>query len=118
MSRLGSVRTLTLIRIPKLDPDTAGKFTGARASGVGFSALRRKHSATNFVGQDGSGSVRDNRSDSTRGKVRPNLEVRNILLATGDLVLKPDHHQELNAPATWRYYEILTQPHAYLQKRK
>jgi hypothetical protein len=23
-------------------------------------------------------------------------------------VLKPDHHQEPNAPAAWRYFEILT----------
>jgi hypothetical protein len=29
------------------------------------------------------------------------------LLATGDLVLKPDHHQEKDAPAAWRYYDIL-----------
>ena len=24
-------------------------------------------------------------------------------------ILKPDHHQEPNAPAAWRYYDILTQ---------
>jgi predicted NAD-dependent protein-ADP-ribosyltransferase YbiA (DUF1768 family) len=46
--------------------------------------------------------------EATREKVRQNPEVRNVLLATGDLVLKPDHHQEPNAPAAWRYYEILT----------
>ena len=31
------------------------------------------------------------------------------VMQAGDLILKPDHHQETNAPAAWRYYEILTQ---------
>jgi hypothetical protein len=31
------------------------------------------------------------------------------LLATGELILKSDHHQEPNAPAPWRYFEILTE---------
>jgi predicted NAD-dependent protein-ADP-ribosyltransferase YbiA (DUF1768 family) len=39
-------------------------------------------------------------------KVRQNPEVRRVLLATGDLVLRPDHHQEAGAPAEWRYFEI------------
>jgi hypothetical protein len=46
---------------------------------------------------------------ATREKVRQNPEVQKVLLATGDLILKPDHHQETNAPAAWRYYKILTQ---------
>lgn len=54
---------------------------------------------------------------ATREKVRQNPEVRRILLATGNLVLKPDHHQEPNAPAAWRYYEILTQIRDELQKQ-
>jgi hypothetical protein len=45
---------------------------------------------------------------ATWEKVRQNPEVKRVLLATGDLVLKPDHHTEPNAPAAWRYYEILT----------
>jgi predicted NAD-dependent protein-ADP-ribosyltransferase YbiA (DUF1768 family) len=45
---------------------------------------------------------------ATREKVRQNPEVKRVLLATGDLILKPDHHPEPNAPAEWRYYEILT----------
>jgi len=52
---------------------------------------------------------------ATREKVRQNPEVKKVLLATGDLVLKPDHHQEPNAPAAWRYYEILTQIRSELQ---
>ena len=36
---------------------------------------------------------------ATREKVAQNPEVRKCLFATGDLSLKPDHHQEPNAPA-------------------
>jgi predicted NAD-dependent protein-ADP-ribosyltransferase YbiA (DUF1768 family) len=46
---------------------------------------------------------------ATREKVRQNPDVKKVLLATGDLILKPDHHQEPGAPAAWRYFEILTQ---------
>lgn len=47
--------------------------------------------------------------EATRAKVDQNPEVKRILLATGDLSLKPDHHGEPNAPPEWKYYEILTQ---------
>jgi len=55
---------------------------------------------------------------ATRAKVSQNAEVRKALLETGDLILKPDHHPEPNAPAEWRYFEILTQIRSELQKRK
>ena len=45
--------------------------------------------------------------EATREKVRQNPEVKRVLMATGDLVLKPDHYGETNAPPEWRYYEIL-----------
>jgi hypothetical protein len=44
--------------------------------------------------------------------------VKRVLLATGNLVLKPDHHQEPDAPAAWRYYEILTHIRAEFQSQK
>jgi hypothetical protein len=53
----------------------------------------------------------------TREKVRQNPEVKKILLATGDLILKPDHHQEPDAPAAWHYFEILTQIRSELQSK-
>jgi predicted NAD-dependent protein-ADP-ribosyltransferase YbiA (DUF1768 family) len=53
---------------------------------------------------------------ATREKVRQNPEVRRVLLATGNLILKPDHHQEPNAPAAWHYYEILTNIRTELQQ--
>jgi len=55
---------------------------------------------------------------ATWAKVRQNPEVRRVLLATGDLILKPDHHQEPDAPAAWRYYEILTAIRTELQHKQ
>jgi predicted NAD-dependent protein-ADP-ribosyltransferase YbiA (DUF1768 family) len=55
---------------------------------------------------------------ATWEKVRQNPDVKRVLLATGDLILRPDHHQEPNAPAAWRYFEILTQIRAELQKQE
>jgi len=52
-----------------------------------------------------------------RAKVNQNPEVKKVLLSTGDLILKPDHHQEPNAPAAWRYFEIWMKIRAQLQKK-
>lgn len=54
--------------------------------------------------------------EAMREKVRQNADVKKVLLATGDLILKPDHYGEQNAPAEWRYYEILTQIRSELQR--
>jgi predicted NAD-dependent protein-ADP-ribosyltransferase YbiA (DUF1768 family) len=54
--------------------------------------------------------------EATREKVLQNVEVKKLLLATGDLVLKPDHRQPLGAPAAWRYYEILMTIRTELQQ--
>ena len=54
---------------------------------------------------------------ATWAKVRQNPEVQRVLLATGDLVLRPDHYQEPNAPAAWRYYDILSERHLCLEGR-
>jgi hypothetical protein len=56
--------------------------------------------------------------EATREKVRQNPKVEQVLLATGDLVLKPDHHQAPDSPAAWRYYEILTQIRDELKHKK
>ena len=53
---------------------------------------------------------------ATREKVAQNPEVKKVLLATGDLILKPDHHEEPNAPAEWRYFEILTKIRADMRR--
>ena len=56
--------------------------------------------------------------EATREKVRQNPQVRKVLLATGNLVLKPDHHQEPDAPAAWRYFEILMQIRTEFQRER
>ena len=43
---------------------------------------------------------------ATRAKVGQNPEVREVLVATGELILRPDHVTEEGAPPAWRYYEI------------
>jgi predicted NAD-dependent protein-ADP-ribosyltransferase YbiA (DUF1768 family) len=53
---------------------------------------------------------------ATWEKVKQNPEVKKVLLSTGDLILEPDHHQEPNAPAAWRYYEILMEIRAKLRR--
>jgi predicted NAD-dependent protein-ADP-ribosyltransferase YbiA (DUF1768 family) len=55
---------------------------------------------------------------ATHEKVRQNPEVKRVLLATGNLVLKPDHHQEANAPPEWRYFEILTRIRDELNRQR
>jgi predicted NAD-dependent protein-ADP-ribosyltransferase YbiA (DUF1768 family) len=53
---------------------------------------------------------------ATREKVRQNPRVRDVLLSTGDLILRPDHHQASDSPPAWRYCEILMSLRAELQK--
>jgi predicted NAD-dependent protein-ADP-ribosyltransferase YbiA (DUF1768 family) len=55
---------------------------------------------------------------ATRAKVEQNAEVKRVLLATGDLVLRPDHHEEPNAPPEWHYYELLMQIRGELQEQR
>jgi predicted NAD-dependent protein-ADP-ribosyltransferase YbiA (DUF1768 family) len=54
--------------------------------------------------------------EATREKVRQNPNVRAALLSTGDLILKPDHHQEPGAPAAWHYFDILMEIRSQLQR--
>jgi predicted NAD-dependent protein-ADP-ribosyltransferase YbiA (DUF1768 family) len=53
---------------------------------------------------------------ATRAKVDQNPEVKKVLLSTGDLILKPDHHQEPTAPAAWHYFDILMEIRTELQR--
>lgn len=53
---------------------------------------------------------------ATRAKLEQNPEVKQVLLATGDLVLEPDHHQRPDDPPAWRYYEIWMRLRAELRK--
>jgi predicted NAD-dependent protein-ADP-ribosyltransferase YbiA (DUF1768 family) len=44
--------------------------------------------------------------EAMHAKLEQNPKVRETLLATGSLILRPDHIEEANAPPEWRYYEI------------
>jgi len=56
--------------------------------------------------------------EATQAKVEQNAEVKRVLLATGDLILKPDHYGEPNPPPEWKYHEILTRIRTELQKQQ
>ncbi len=49
-------------------------------------------------------------------KVRQNPDVQRVLLSTGDLILKPDHHEEPGGKAAWRYCDILMGIRAELRR--
>ncbi|HJZ97355.1 MAG TPA: NADAR family protein [Candidatus Solibacter sp.] len=49
-------------------------------------------------------------------KLVQNPKVRQTLLATGHLTLRPDHIQEPDAPPEWRYFEIWMELRAELQR--
>jgi len=44
--------------------------------------------------------------EAMRAKLEQNPKVKEILLSTGHLILRPDHYQEENPPAEWRYFDI------------
>jgi predicted NAD-dependent protein-ADP-ribosyltransferase YbiA (DUF1768 family) len=52
-----------------------------------------------------------------RAKLDQNPKVREILLATGTLILRPDHIQEQDAPPEWRYNEIWMEIRRELQSK-
>ena len=55
--------------------------------------------------------------DATWAKVRQNRKVREVLRATGDLELLPDHHEDADGTKAWRYYEIYMKIRAELEAK-
>jgi predicted NAD-dependent protein-ADP-ribosyltransferase YbiA (DUF1768 family) len=55
---------------------------------------------------------------ATWEKVKQNADVRHVLLSTGDLILRPDHHEEPDAAASWHYCDILMQIRAELRAHR
>ena len=51
-------------------------------------------------------------------KVYQNPKIKNLLIKTGNLILKPDHVQPENAPKAYAYHEILMSIRSELQKTK
>jgi predicted NAD-dependent protein-ADP-ribosyltransferase YbiA (DUF1768 family) len=54
--------------------------------------------------------------EAMRAKLDQNSKVREILLKTGHLILRPDHIEEADAPPEWRYFEIWMQIRSELQR--
>ncbi len=52
---------------------------------------------------------------ATWAKVHQNPEVKEVVLASGDLVLRPDHVTEEGAPPAWRYFDIYMRIRAQLE---
>ena len=56
--------------------------------------------------------------EATWEKVRQNPKVKEIILQTGDLRLRPDHKQAADTPPAWKYYEIYMEIRDQLRKEK
>jgi predicted NAD-dependent protein-ADP-ribosyltransferase YbiA (DUF1768 family) len=55
--------------------------------------------------------------EAMRAKLEQNPKVREIVLATGNLILRPDHITEPDEPPEWRYQEIWMEVRRELQRR-
>jgi hypothetical protein len=55
--------------------------------------------------------------EAMRAKLEQNPLVREVLLSTGNLVLRPDHIQEPDPPAEWQYFKIWMDLRSELQGR-
>ena len=53
-----------------------------------------------------------------RAKLEQNPKVREVLLATGDLVLRPDHFEEPDSPPEWLYFRLWMEIRSELQHQK
>jgi predicted NAD-dependent protein-ADP-ribosyltransferase YbiA (DUF1768 family) len=56
--------------------------------------------------------------EAMRAKLEQNPKVQEILLSTGGLLLLPDHVQEKDAPAEWRYFQIWMELRSELQGKE
>ncbi len=55
--------------------------------------------------------------EAMREKLKQNPEVRRVLLATGNLILRPDHHAEPDSPPEWFYFDVWMKIREELQGR-
>lgn len=54
--------------------------------------------------------------EAMHAKLAQNPKVRRVLFSTGNLVLRPDHIQEPNAPPEWAYFKIWMSIRAELKR--
>lgn len=52
---------------------------------------------------------------ATRAKIDQNPDVKKVLLATGTLTLRPDHHEDKDGTKAWKYYDIYMKLRSELQ---
>jgi predicted NAD-dependent protein-ADP-ribosyltransferase YbiA (DUF1768 family) len=55
--------------------------------------------------------------EAMRAKLEQNAPVQQILLSTGDLILRPDHAEEPDPPAEWLYFRIWMDFRSNLQRK-
>jgi len=55
--------------------------------------------------------------EAMRAKLEQNPKVKETLLSTGNLILKPDHFQEDNPPDEWHYFQIWMDLRGELQRK-
>lgn len=53
---------------------------------------------------------------ATRAKIDQNPKVKDVLLKTGTLTLRPDHHEDKDGTKAWKYYDIYMRLRAELQE--
>jgi predicted NAD-dependent protein-ADP-ribosyltransferase YbiA (DUF1768 family) len=95
----------------------AGDIAGENMAALGIDWITFEGERIHHRGE-GQGRFYEIVEAATWAKVRQNPEVERILVATGDLILRPDHLTEENAPAAWRYYEIYMKIRDELAERR
>lgn len=53
---------------------------------------------------------------ATRAKIDQNPKVKKVLLSTGNLKLRPDHHEDKDGTKAWKYYDIYMKLRTELQE--
>lgn len=56
--------------------------------------------------------------EAMTAKLQQNETVRRVLLSTGDLILRADHHEPPDAPPSWKYCTIWMELRAKLQQEQ
>jgi predicted NAD-dependent protein-ADP-ribosyltransferase YbiA (DUF1768 family) len=98
------------------------QLSGFAAKNAGKNA--KDHHSASYGGRrfDPQGSEEDRRfhleivERATRAKIDQNPAARELLRRTGDLVLRPDHHQAADATPAHHYFEILMRIRAELSR--
>jgi predicted NAD-dependent protein-ADP-ribosyltransferase YbiA (DUF1768 family) len=97
------------------EANTAGQKADENMTAMGIDWITFENEQIRFEGPDQARHYEIIEA-ATWAKLGQNPEVKEVVLATGDLILKPDHTTEENAPPAWRYYDIYMKIRAELAK--